>query len=216
MIPRIVHQIWAGPPVKGIQECIDSVKKHNVDVDYRLYSEEDLPFPDLGIVPNSDYLRLEKLYEEGGYYIDVDCYCFQPLDFDRGLTFGQQETTAFHPKGLVEWAMGCEPKDPTIKKLLDATKANLMVGHYQGCSFWKEMAEEVKFKDTVEADWAGSRYFGKVNRSFIRPKNPTLVHLFLTSWVDTLIYKWPPDGPFIAGWPISEDIQREVEVIKNW
>lgn len=205
--------------VDGIQECLDSVKLHHPDCDIRLYTEEDFPAPQHGIVANSDLIRLQKIYEEGGYYIDADCYCLKPLDFYRRVIFGTQDTSTTHPDSIVEWVMGSEPRNPDFKTLLTATEKKLEKGPYNGCAFKEELNQAVSilnYRDMAPEGWAGSRYFAKVNRSFVRPTDPTLVHLFLTSWVAILQNNWPPKWPYIAGWPINKTVRREVEVIKQW
>lgn len=216
--------------VGGIQECLDSVKRHNPTCDIRLYSGKDLPccrgassscttFPNLApecpLVAKTDLLRHQKLFQEGGYYIDADCYCLKPLDFDRGATYGVQEPSP-HPESLVEWAMGSEPGHPTAEILLQTVQKNIQQSPYNGYLAKKELAESVKLSDIVAPEWAGSRYFGKVNRSFKRPTSATLVHLFLTSWVRILDSNWPPKGCYRAGWPKNKDVLREVDVINQW
>jgi hypothetical protein len=199
--------------VAGIQECLDSVKLHHPDCDIRLYTEEDLP-EGQSLVARTDILRHQKLFDEGGYYIDADCYCFKPLDFNRSATFGKQEAVG-HPNSLVEWAMGSEPDNPDFQILLDATHKNVATKPYNGYAAKDELAR-VQFKDVVPPAWAGSRYFAKVNRSLFKPTSPTLVHLFLTSWVVKLDTNWPPRGKYTAGWPMNGDIAAELERVKTW
>jgi hypothetical protein len=201
--------------VAGIQECLDSVKRHNPDCDIRLYTEKDLP-EGRSLVARTDILRHQKLFDEGGYYIDADCYCFKPLDFDRSVTFGQQEPSD-HPTKMVEWAMGSEADHPLLESLLKTTHKNVSTKPYNGYAAQKELARwGMSGGKTVSHEWAGSRYFAKVNRSFIKPTAPTLVHLFLTSWVLKLETNWPPKGKYTAGWPMNTDIARELERVKQW
>ena len=124
--------------VGGIQECLDSVKRHNPKCDIRLYTEKDLP-KGQSLVARTDILRHQKLFEEGGYYIDADCYCFKPLDFNRSVTFGQQEPSD-HPRNLVEWAMGGEPNNPDFQILLEATNKNVSTKPYNGYAAPDELA----------------------------------------------------------------------------
>jgi hypothetical protein len=201
--------------VAGIQECLDSVKRHNPDCDIRLYTKKDLPRGSASLVAGTDILRHQRLFDEGGYYVDADCYCFKPLDFDRTVTFGQQEPSD-HPNNLVEWAMGSVPGHPILKFLLKAVKKNISSRPYNGYAAQKELAQTVRLIDTVGPEWAGSRYFAKVNRSLIKPASPTLVHLFLTSWVTILDTNWPPRGKYTAGWPMKTDIASELERVKQW
>ena len=205
--------------VGGIQECLDSVKRHNPDCDIRLYAEKDLPCCKGGscsLVARTDILRHQKLFDEGGYYIDADCYCFKPLDFNRSVTFGQQEQSD-HPTKIVEWAMGGEAGHPLLESLLKTTQKNVSTKPYNGYAAQKELARwGMSGGRTVSHEWAGSRYFAKVNRSFIKPAAPTLVHLFLTSWVRKLEMNWPPKDKYTAGWPMNTDIASELERVKQW
>ena len=92
MIPKKIHYCWFGRGElnKKARKCISSWKKHchdyeliewnedNYDVNQNaytayLYAEKKFAFL-------SDYVRLQKIYEEGGIYFDVDVEVIKSLD----------------------------------------------------------------------------------------------------------------------------------------
>ncbi len=90
LIPKIIHQIWVGCPLpERYKKCIESVKKHHPDWEYKLWTEKDVKafkFSTQKIYnkassnqQKSDILRYEILSKFGGVYIDIDYECLKPL-----------------------------------------------------------------------------------------------------------------------------------------
>lgn len=106
MIPRILHYIWVGGralPGK-FQVNIETWKRTNPDFEVRAWTDDNLSFDGpyletcrrLGNWANaSNYLRLQKVAEHGGIYLDVDVMLVRPLAplLTHGCFFGFQVAT---------------------------------------------------------------------------------------------------------------------------
>jgi len=94
MIPKIIHQIWLGP-AKRPHRCMDSWKALHPDWEYKLWTDQDLDqlrqfgtkfamepmyYRSNNYQMMSDVLRLEILYNFGGWFIDADAFALRPLD----------------------------------------------------------------------------------------------------------------------------------------
>ncbi|MBL8704458.1 MAG: BNR-4 repeat-containing protein [Rhodospirillales bacterium] len=90
MIPRILHYIWVGgrPLPEKFRVNIATWKRTNPDFELRAWTDANLSFDGpyldacrrLGNWANaSNYLRLQKIAEHGGIYLDVDVMLVRPL-----------------------------------------------------------------------------------------------------------------------------------------
>jgi len=205
LIPKIIHQVWDGPMLPGIQECLDSVKRVMPDYDVRVYDGEEVNriAPEkMTLVGKTDIVRNKKLYEEGGWWVDADCYMMKPLNGDCAYSYGLQEQRDGCWNQVCDWLFGSEAGNPDQKRCLDWINTSQLVNPYNGymrrprrhClrSGWG--IDTVGAKGFLPYNEYGSRYFAKnygnkwhhfPGRSPQRrkPANPTAVHLFLGSWV---------------------------------
>lgn len=105
-IPKIIHQIWIGGPLpEAFQELCESWKFYHMSRGwlYKLWTDEDVAqmqlhnqaFFDETDSPGvrSDLMKWEIIYNFGGFYLDVDYECLQPLDSLRSYDF----VTALQP-----------------------------------------------------------------------------------------------------------------------
>ena len=88
MIPKIIHQMWLGddPPMN----LIETWQNMNPDWHHILWTEKKLKQwkfrnqdkIDLMVEPNGrcDIMRYEILHRMGGFFVDADTACIQPLD----------------------------------------------------------------------------------------------------------------------------------------
>lgn len=99
MIPKIIHYCWFGEKEKPylLQECIDTWYKLLPDyqiiewnnsnyIPHSFYTQK--AFEEKKWAFLSDYVRLEKLYEMGGIYLDTDMYLinnFSSLDLSKEI-----------------------------------------------------------------------------------------------------------------------------------
>lgn len=88
MIPKVIHQIWLGDQTKRPSDMMETWKEKNPTWEYRLWTEENLPplrnkeqFDAINeLAGKADILRYELLYNYGGFFIDADSICVNPLD----------------------------------------------------------------------------------------------------------------------------------------
>ena len=88
MIPRVIHQIWIGDQSKRPQKLMDTWKEKNPTWEYRLWDDDCLfmlknqaQFDAIKKYSGkADILRYEILYNNGGFFIDADSACINPLD----------------------------------------------------------------------------------------------------------------------------------------
>ena len=187
LIPKIIHQVWDGPMLPGIQECLDSVKRVMPDYDVRVYDGEEVNriVPErMTLVGKTDVVRNKKLYEEGGWWVDADCYMMKPLNGDCAYSYGLQEQRDGRFNQVCDWLFGSEAGNPDQKRCLDWINTSQLVNSYDGYmrqpygTMYKRGA-----KGFLPYNEYGSRYFAKNTPQRRKPSNPTAVHLFMGSWV---------------------------------
>jgi mannosyltransferase OCH1-like enzyme len=187
LIPKIIHQVWDGPMLPGIQECLDSVKRVMPDYDVRVYDGEEVNriVPErMTLAGKTDIVRNKKLYEEGGWWVDADCYMMKPLNGDCAYSYGLQEQRDGRFNQVCDWLFGSEAGNPDQKRCLDWINTSQLVNSYDGYmrqpygTMYKRGA-----KGFLPYNEYGSRYFAKTTPQRRKPSNPTAVHLFMGSWV---------------------------------
>ena len=108
MIPKLIHFVWLGrqpkPPV--VRRCVASWRRHLSD--YRIIEWNETNF-DLGCnrylreacnarkwAFASDYIRMRVVHDQGGIYLDSDCFVLDTLDpFLKHAFFSGFEGTGF-------------------------------------------------------------------------------------------------------------------------
>lgn len=93
-IPKIIHQLWIGPkppPTKFMDTWKDKHEKEGFE--YIRWTEEEMQkrgfvsklvrkINDMDeINGKADILRWELLYEYGGFFVDADAYCIEPVTY---------------------------------------------------------------------------------------------------------------------------------------
>ena len=140
MIPKIIHYCWFGgnPLPKDAQECLSSWKKYLPDYEIKVWNESNF---DVNCCPYvkgayeqrkfafvSDYARFWVLYKEGGLYFDTDVEVIRNMDhiIAAGNFMGIEKSLATQnpasgePLGVnAGLGMGCEPKSPFLKEMLE-------------------------------------------------------------------------------------------------
>ena len=94
MIPKIIHQLWIGPqppPTKFMDTWKDKHEKEGFE--YIRWTEKEMKkrgfvskltrkVNDMSeINGKADILRWELLYEYGGFFVDADAYCIEPVTY---------------------------------------------------------------------------------------------------------------------------------------
>ena len=189
LIPKVIHQLWAGPMVPGIQECLDSVTKVMPDHDVRVYGESELNniVPEnLSFVEKSDVLRHRIVHDEGGWWLDADCFALKPLDGDCAYSLGSQEcvsrTVMPQWQSVCVYTFGSEAGNPD-QKACELAILGQTTDYVKGWGGNRGFSNIVGGRTLLPANVYGSRYFAEVHPSKYRPRNATTVHLFLSSWV---------------------------------
>jgi len=130
MIPKIIHYCWFGGKRKPklIRDCIKSWKIYLPDYEFFEWNETNcdlsIPFVEEAYKQKkwafvSDYVRLQKLNEYGGIYMDTDMMVIKP--FDSLLTnecFFGAEDIEFISAGII----GAAKKNEFIKECFNIYK----------------------------------------------------------------------------------------------
>lgn len=147
LIPKVIHQIWAGPDPfpYAFKAASKSWSDNHPDWQRAMWFEDDLDDPDQIVMLNrglydraremspndwlrwrSDIARLEVLYRYGGVYCDTDSESLKPLDdlLDNVSCFFIQSPNDL--KGATQAVCGAVPEHPFIKHLLDRLHENAM------------------------------------------------------------------------------------------
>lgn len=132
MIPKILHYTWfgGGELSKRAKQAFKSWKKHLPDFEFMLWNENNSDFDENAYAKKayelkrymyvSDYVRLKKLYEYGGFYLDVDTIVKKSIvplmDCEGFIGFGadNDEVTAN--------CFAVEKGHPFIKEMLERYK----------------------------------------------------------------------------------------------
>ena len=144
MIPRIIHQVWVGPPMPAhLAAFAESWRKLHPDWEYRLWGDDDLRWlanQDLydraeEISPRnvgqykSNIARCEIILREGGVYIDSDMEPRRRID---PLIEGLDAFTAWHrpergyrKQYLTNALMGAVPGHPVFASLVEGFAASV-------------------------------------------------------------------------------------------
>lgn len=109
MIPKIIHYCWFGKKRKPklVKDCIASWKTYLPD--YRIIewneTNSDLSHPFVAEMYNqkkwafvADYIRLEKIHQFGGIYLDTDMMVLKSFDkfLNNDCFFGAEDNTYFN------------------------------------------------------------------------------------------------------------------------
>lgn len=138
MIPRIIHQIWVGPPLpeymaqfnrrwSELHPDWEVVVWGDEDLDWlknrSLYdkAEQYVPKDAVGQF-RSDVARYEILNKHGGVYIDFDTEPLKPIDPLIGV--GAFATWEEEGKYITNAVMGAEQGHPFMKLLIDSLPAS--------------------------------------------------------------------------------------------
>lgn len=128
-IPKVIHYCWfsGNPMPKDLEDCIDTWKEvcpdyeiicwneKNYDVNRIRYTREAHAMRKWGYIP--DIVRLEKLYEYGGFYFDTDVKIIrnlEPLRYERAFC-SRERAGHINFGGGSGCVKGCE----VLKRILD-------------------------------------------------------------------------------------------------
>lgn len=132
----MIHYCWfGGSQPDRILRCIESWKRFEPNADIQEWSEPNAGCSDSqyycrAIIAKqwafaADYVRLRKLYEIGGIYLDTDIELRAPII--KELTRARL-TLSFEKNCVQGCVIGCERHHPFIKKLLECYDNEIDVG----------------------------------------------------------------------------------------
>lgn len=208
-IPKIIHYCWfSGNPLPdGLQKCIDTWKvmcpdydvirwdENNYDINKYRYTREAYKFQKWGYIP--DIVRLEKLYEIGGFYFDTDVEIVRSLDELRyqNAFCGRERAGHVNFGGGSGCKKGCE----IIKEILDFRKdepfdlgngkINMEAsGYYETTPLMKLglQIEDINQKLPGINIYASEFFspYNYINGDNIKNNNTFSIHYFNASWIE--------------------------------
>ena len=129
MIPKIIHYCWFGraPLPDKAKKCIDSWRKHCPDYTILEWNEDNFDIHQNGYTEMcckekkyaflADYVRLQIIENEGGFYFDVDVELVRSLDpLCSEHAFFAFETDSMIATGL---GFGAEKHHPLVHFMLE-------------------------------------------------------------------------------------------------
>lgn len=208
-IPKIIHYCWfsGNPMPKPLQECINTWKENcpdfeivcwnenNFDINKYRYTKEAHDLKKWGFIP--DVVRLEILYEVGGFYFDTDVKIIKNLEELRyQKTFCGRERAGHVNFG---GGSGSIPHSPIVKEILDFRKNEIFSlgqgrynaeasGYYETYPLMKQglMIEDINQKlDGINV--YASEFFSPynyINGDNIQNENTFSIHYFSGSWIE--------------------------------
>lgn len=132
MIPRTLHIIWVGDESRRPDNCIATWRALNPGWTVKLWGNAELEgrewvngahmcaMAQQELAGVADLMRLEILYEEGGFLVDADSVCVRPLDdalFDCEA-FACWENEIDRPGLIAVGYLASIPKNPFIGQMI--------------------------------------------------------------------------------------------------
>lgn len=207
MIPKIIHCFWlGGPKTKLAEKCIASWRKFcpdweirewnesNMDVSRFKFSEDAYRARKWGFVP--DPLRMLKVYEEGGVYLDTDVELIAPIDDLMGEAYfacESDEPRVINP-GL---GFAAEKGNPVLKAIIERYETMTFDPACHMAQSSPVVVTDV-LKDFPEVRCLPARYFNPKGNCAgeIRLSPETRgIHHYAASWFNwkqRLAYIWYP------------------------
>lgn len=206
-IPKIIHYCWFGNKElpELVTKCIDTWHKHLPNYEFRLWNEETFDINSSEWCKSAyehkkyafvaDYVRLLKLYEEGGVYLDTDEKLEKSLDpfvqndtafmgFEDGkvLSMGVVGFPAKHH--LLEELLAYYNQPFSMKVITDNIPNVVVVTHYLADKYGLKLdnSEQIICNDVhiyPKTYFNPMDFFGNWDRS----DKTTTVHLYMGSWL---------------------------------
>jgi len=212
-IPKIIHYCWFGyQPYSKVQKlCINSWQAKLPDYEFRLWNEDniDMSHPFIAYAYKhkkwafvSDYVRLQKLFDYGGIYLDTDMYLTRSLNpfLTNGCFLGAEDSTLVNAAIIGankhnDYIKACleyyETKDLS-EKHLNLAIPRVLTRTLIGEDGFYELFTEIKTLNKVVVyppayfypmPYDINKAFDKQFKKFIK-KETYAIHLWDGSWVD--------------------------------
>jgi mannosyltransferase OCH1-like enzyme len=142
MIPKKLHIVWVGDKSKRPDNCIDTWRTHNPDWEIKVWENEDLANTQWRNAKHmkymagrelngvADLMRYEILYNHGGFAVDADSVCVEPLpDWLLETTeFTCWENEIARPGLLAAGYLAAEKSSPFIGQIIEDIHADDIYG----------------------------------------------------------------------------------------
>jgi mannosyltransferase OCH1-like enzyme len=170
MIPKIIHQIWLGDQSKRPNSLIQTWKEKNPSWQHKLWTDDNIPelickkqFDDCPSLPGkADILRYQLLYNEGGFFIDADSECVNPLDdfLTNNHCFCCWENEQVRRGLMANGYLACEP-NCNLMEVLNQHISQLPHMNYPSLATWEitgpllltNIVYRLKYPMTVYPSW---------------------------------------------------------------
>lgn len=143
MIPKTIHIIWIGDDTKRPDNCINTWVQHNPGWQVCLWNNDDLAnhgwinarhmrtMAERGqLCGVADLMRLEILYEHGGFAVDADSVCRRPLEdwLFECEAFACWENELARPGLIANGYMASVPENPFFGQMILDLQAQEVLG----------------------------------------------------------------------------------------
>lgn len=204
MIPKKIHYCWFGRGElnKKAKMCIASWKKYCPDYELIEWNEDNYDvyqnaytsylYTEKKYAFLSDYVRLQKVYEEGGIYFDVDVEAVRSFDdlLNEKAFFGF-ETDEYVNTGV---GFGAEKNNEAVLMLLKEYDPYLDGKHgYKGCPILNtegllklgmiKNGEMQKFDSFTVFPWDYFNPYDDPTGILNKTKNTHSIHWYAKSWM---------------------------------
>lgn len=212
-IPAIIHQTWKTKSIPpAYQKAVDSFKIQNPDVEYKLWTDEDLYnlakdfFPQFlplferypEQIQRVDIARYMILYQFGGLYSDIDIVCQKPLRslFNHTVVLPETARSRSEKIYLSNDFMLSAPQHPFFKFVLEGAEHAYKRWH------WPWIPHHFRILLTTGSLFLTHRYHAYVDKKEIYILPPALYgkdetnrlvdHIPGNSWVkmDSYFFFW--------------------------
>lgn len=140
MIPKILHATWIGPHRRPV-EWMDTWKEKHPEWEYILWDNErvkNYPFRKRKQIDQclregkyhgaADIIRLEGLYDLGGFFAPADSICHNPIDELLDIEedcFCCKDPYAYHNTDLLSPHLGSSKGNELIGKMIERIPENI-------------------------------------------------------------------------------------------
>lgn len=204
MIPKIIHYVWLGKEKmpRNFKKCLRSWEKFCPDYKIIRWDESNLNLDNYAYVKDainskkyafaSDVIRLEKVYEHGGIYLDVDVELLQPIGdlLDCKCFFGFESGNLINP-GIM---FGSQAENKDLKNILQIYKnkhfddkgtnetiCEVVTNYYEELG----LVRENKMQQIDNTIFYPSEYFSPIDiitNKIDITKNSRSIHWYNASW----------------------------------
>lgn len=228
-IPKIIHRTIPFKTTEIMDKCYASWVKHNPSWTIKAHivppnKKELYPivgaFLDKCLYPEyqSDLIRLEVLWNEGGIYLDSDVILYKPLDdFLIDRPFIIPDNGAFLSNAVI----GAPPKHPAILQLIYETidrlnNDKIAHGPFIVTKCWKNRPDIKIYPAETFNNWMFED--GEYEKSDRFDKRWIYgTHLFAGNWARDMHKRYPDEiGKLAYYWEKPEEFEQFIIKYKEW